>query len=162
MLSEGEEKTVIGNLYCRRFRDAWDAASYAAAHLGDLEKTSREFVDSLKATTLPEVVVEAALSNLSTVKTNTVFQTPARALSCLRRVQDQRLLFWKLHPRVELRVDAPSPLPFPTPFISRHLAGDLHGRTRPHGFPLLPALGKDAFRIRGGGRTDGCFTEALS
>ena len=73
---EGEEKTVIGNLYCQRFRDAWDAASYAAAHLGDLERTTREFVDSLKATTLPEVVMEAALSNLSTLKTNTVFQTP--------------------------------------------------------------------------------------
>ena len=30
---QGEENTIIGNYYCQRFRDAWQAAEYAAANL---------------------------------------------------------------------------------------------------------------------------------
>jgi non-lysosomal glucosylceramidase len=72
---KGEEKTLIGNFYCRRFRDAWDVVSHAAPRLEELEKASRQFVESLKDTTLPPVVLDAAVSNLSTLKTNTVFRT---------------------------------------------------------------------------------------
>jgi len=72
---EGDEKTLIGNHYCTRFSDAWDAVRYAGAHLEELERGSREFLESMKTTTLPPTILEAALSNLSTLKTNTVFQT---------------------------------------------------------------------------------------
>ncbi len=72
---EGEEKTLIGNHYCERFQDAWDAVDYAGTHLGELEQGSREFLASMKNTTLPPLVLEAAMSNLSTLKTQTVFQT---------------------------------------------------------------------------------------
>lgn len=71
----GEEKTIIGNYYTQRFRDAWDAAQYAGAHLPELEKGSREFLQTMKATTLPPPVLDAAMSNLSTLHTNTCFQT---------------------------------------------------------------------------------------
>ena len=72
---EGEEKTIIGNHYCGRFSDAWDVAQYVAPRLRDLEGRSREFLNSLKETSLPGAVLDAALSNLSTLRTNTCFQT---------------------------------------------------------------------------------------
>jgi len=72
---KGEEKTIIGNHYTQRFMDAWEAAQYAAAHLPELENSSREFLQTMKATTLPPAVLDAAMSNLSTLHTNTCFQT---------------------------------------------------------------------------------------
>lgn len=72
---KGEEHTVIGNHYCRRFRDAWEAAAYAAAHLPDLEKRTRAFTAAVRETTLPGAVKEAAMANLSTLVTQTSFRT---------------------------------------------------------------------------------------
>ncbi len=71
----GEEETVIGNWYANRFADAWDAAQYAAANLEKLEKKTRLFADSLRESTLPAVVREAASANLSTLATPTCFRT---------------------------------------------------------------------------------------
>ncbi len=72
---KGEEKTRIGNHYSRRFGDAWEAATFAAEHLGELESGTRAFLEAMNETTLPEVVLDAAMSNLSTLRTNTCFQT---------------------------------------------------------------------------------------
>lgn len=49
---KGEENTVIGNWYSARFRDAWDAAEYAAFHLQKLERKTRLFAVSLRESTL--------------------------------------------------------------------------------------------------------------
>ena len=72
---KGEEDTVIGNWYATRFRDAWEAAEYAAANLAALEKKTRLFADSLRESTLPATVREAASANLSTLATPVCFRT---------------------------------------------------------------------------------------
>jgi len=72
---KGDEKTVIGNHYCTRFADAWKAAEYAAGKLPDLEKRTRRFAAVMRESTLPAVVKEAAMANLSTLATTTSFRT---------------------------------------------------------------------------------------
>ena len=66
----------IGNYYTTQFANAWDAAVYTARNLDWLEAQTRAFVDSLLNSDLPDVVKEAALFNLSTLRSQTVFRTP--------------------------------------------------------------------------------------
>ena len=68
--------TRIGNYYTTQYADAWDAAAYTAANLDMLERETRAFVDAVCAADLPAVVKEAALFNLSTLRSQTVFRTP--------------------------------------------------------------------------------------
>jgi non-lysosomal glucosylceramidase len=72
---KGEERTIIGNYYCTRFADAWRAAEYAVSKMDDLERRTRRFVSLISETTLPDVVKEAAMANLSTLVTTTCFRT---------------------------------------------------------------------------------------
>ena len=72
---KGEEKTVIGNYYATRFKDAWAAVTYTAAHLEDLEARARTFTRALRESTIPAPVKEAASANLSTLATTTSFRT---------------------------------------------------------------------------------------
>jgi uncharacterized protein (DUF608 family) len=72
---EGEGKTVVGNSYAARFKSAWEAVSYTAAHLRELEARTRMFTNALRASTLPAAVKEAASANLSTLATTTCFRT---------------------------------------------------------------------------------------
>jgi non-lysosomal glucosylceramidase len=72
---KGEENTVIGNHYCTRFAGAWQAAEYAAGKLPDLEARTRRFVMAIRDSTLPPAVRDAAMSNLSTLRTQTSFRT---------------------------------------------------------------------------------------
>jgi len=65
----------IGNHYTVTFQDAWDALEQIAPRLDELEKRTRLFVRSFLAADLPEVVKEAALFNLSTLRTQTCFRT---------------------------------------------------------------------------------------
>ncbi|MGC9198222.1 MAG: GH116 family glycosyl-hydrolase [Acidobacteriaceae bacterium] len=71
----GKEHTVIGNSYAVRFKDAWEAAQYAASHLPQLERRTRAFADAFRESTLPDVVKEAASANLSTLASTTCFRT---------------------------------------------------------------------------------------
>ncbi len=72
---QGEGKTVIGNAYAARFKSAWEAVSYTAAHLKELESGTRMFTNALRDSTLPAAVKEAASANLSTLATTTCFRT---------------------------------------------------------------------------------------
>ncbi|MBA3707617.1 MAG: hypothetical protein H0W83_02210, partial [Planctomycetes bacterium] len=65
----------VGNHYCTRFPDAWSAAVEAAAKMPALEARSRAFVDAFISSTLPAAVTEAALYNLSTLRSQTCFRT---------------------------------------------------------------------------------------
>ena len=65
----------IGNYYCTQYRDAWDAAVKTARRLGDLERRTVAFVRAFCDSDLPEVVKEAALFNLSTLRSQTCFRT---------------------------------------------------------------------------------------
>ncbi len=66
----------IGNYYTTQFADAWAAAAYTASNLDWLEAETRAFVDAVCSADLPTVVKDAALSNLSTLRSQTVFRTP--------------------------------------------------------------------------------------
>ena len=66
----------IGNYYTAQYKDAWDAAERTAASLRKLEADTIAFVKTFCESDLPDVVKEAALYNLSTLRTQTCFRTP--------------------------------------------------------------------------------------
>jgi non-lysosomal glucosylceramidase len=72
---KGDEHTVIGNWYCTRFPDAWAAAEYASQNLPRLEQQTKLFVQAVRETTIAPVVLEAAMANLSTLRSTTSFRT---------------------------------------------------------------------------------------
>jgi non-lysosomal glucosylceramidase len=65
----------VGNYYATRYRDAWDVARRTAADLKRLERDTVDFVRTFLSSDLPEAVKEAALFNLSTLRTQTCFRT---------------------------------------------------------------------------------------
>ncbi len=65
----------IGNYYTTQYEDAWDVAARTAAALPGLEADTLQFVDSFCGSDLPAVVKEAALFNLSTLRSQTCFRT---------------------------------------------------------------------------------------
>ncbi|MBI1338148.1 MAG: hypothetical protein GC164_14485 [Phycisphaera sp.] len=67
---------VIGNHYTARFPDAWAAAEHTSKNLPSLEKRTVAFVRSVVESDVPDVVREAALFNVSTLRTQTCFRTP--------------------------------------------------------------------------------------
>jgi len=71
----GKGKTIIGNFYSARFKDAWDAARYTAENLNELERRTRRFVQVLRESSVPEPIKEAASANLSTLASTTCFRT---------------------------------------------------------------------------------------
>lgn len=66
---------IVGNHYATRYRDAWNVAARTAAALPDLERRTVAFVSAVVTSDLPEAVTDAALSNLSTLRTQTCFRT---------------------------------------------------------------------------------------
>jgi len=65
----------LGNEYATRFADAWAAARYMADHAERLDAASSAYRDAMLDTTLPWYVVDAAMSNASTLKTTTCLRT---------------------------------------------------------------------------------------
>ncbi|MEU4190592.1 GH116 family glycosyl-hydrolase [Kribbella sp. NPDC026611] len=71
-----EKPDVVGNHYTTLFTDAWDVVTRFAPRLDELERRTVAFVNDFLSGDLPEVVKEAALFNLSTLRTQTFFRTP--------------------------------------------------------------------------------------
>jgi len=71
----GEDSDVIGNYYAAQYRDAWDVLVKTVPQLTELEERTGRFVRAFCESDLPEVVKEAALFNLSTLRTQTCFRT---------------------------------------------------------------------------------------
>lgn len=67
---------IIGNYYTTQSKDAWDAATRAVKMLPDLEARTVAFLKAFCDSDLPLSVKEAALFNLSTLRTQTCFRTP--------------------------------------------------------------------------------------
>lgn len=65
----------IGNWYATQYRDAWDVLQKTAKVLDDLETRTKRFVSAFCESDLPQVVKEAALFNVSTLRTETCFRT---------------------------------------------------------------------------------------
>ena len=74
----------VGNYYATQYRDAWDVAARTAAALPALERDTLAFVRSFCESDLPPVVKEAALFNLSTLRSQTSF-----------RIADGHFLGWE-------------------------------------------------------------------
>ncbi|MCG6190047.1 GH116 family glycosyl-hydrolase [Maribellus maritimus] len=75
---------VIGNYYTTQYKDAWDVIQKTQPRLEILEKKTIQFVNAFLNSDLPEVVKEAALFNLSTLRSQTVF-----------RIADGHLMGWE-------------------------------------------------------------------
>lgn len=69
--------TVVGNYYSTQYLDAWDAARKIVPQLPQLENETLLFVRSLLESSYPEVMKEAALFNLSALRSQTVFRLPS-------------------------------------------------------------------------------------
>lgn len=67
---------LIGNYYTTQYTDAWDVVAKTHPRVAALEKKTIDFVDAFIDTNIPETVKEAALFNMSTLRTETCFRTP--------------------------------------------------------------------------------------
>jgi len=66
---------TIGNFYATEFDDAWDVLAKLAPRMGQLRGSTEDFVETLWSSDVPAVVKEAALFNLSTLRSQTVFRS---------------------------------------------------------------------------------------
>jgi uncharacterized protein (DUF608 family) len=80
----GWSATIVGNYYASRFKDAWDVAEKTIPQVPRLEEETVKFVTALCKSNLPDVVKEAALFNLSTLRSQTCF-----------RISDGTLFAWE-------------------------------------------------------------------
>ena len=69
-------KTVVGNYYSQKYNDAWKAAEMIVPRIPQLEKQTLLFVNAFLQSSYPDVVKEAALFNLATLRSQTVFRLP--------------------------------------------------------------------------------------
>jgi uncharacterized protein (DUF608 family) len=69
-----DDPNRTGNYYCTQYLDAWDVAQRVAPQLATLEAGTLAFVNAFCDSPLPAVVKEAALYNLSTLRSQTVFR----------------------------------------------------------------------------------------
>lgn len=81
--------TVVGNYYSTRYVDAWDAARKIVPRMSELEQGTLEFVRAFLSSSYPEVIKEAALFNLSTLRSQTVFRIPSGHLMGWEGVMDR-------------------------------------------------------------------------
>jgi uncharacterized protein (DUF608 family) len=65
----------VGNYYTTRYKDAWEVIEIEAGQLPRLTEKTLDFVNAMMRSTYPDVVKEAALFNLSTLRSQTVFRT---------------------------------------------------------------------------------------
>ena len=86
---KGWSSSVVGNYYSQQFKDAWDVADKVLPRMQELEKGTLKFVNALLSTSYPEVVKEAALFNLSTLRSQTVFRLPSGHLMGWEGVMDR-------------------------------------------------------------------------
>lgn len=82
-------QTVVGNYYCTRHADAWQAAKAIVPQMPELERETQTFVNALLGSSYPEAVKEAALFNLSALRSQTVFRLPSGHLMGWEGVMDR-------------------------------------------------------------------------
>ena len=66
---------TVGNHYAQGVTDAWEVVERAAPHVSEMRERTAAFVNALAGSDHPQVFVEAALDNLSTLRSNTFFRT---------------------------------------------------------------------------------------
>lgn len=70
-VEQGVESPNLRNDYGKRFASAWEVGRYTAANLNRLENTTRKFQTALFSSSLPNYVLDAVSSQVSTLRTNT-------------------------------------------------------------------------------------------
>ena len=70
-------KEIIGNYYTTQYQDALEVITKTFPQLSALEKETLHFVKTFLRSDLPETVKEAALFNVSTLRSQTVFRIPS-------------------------------------------------------------------------------------
>lgn len=80
----GWSEKRVGNYYTTQYKDAWAVADAVIPQLPQLEQKTLQFVNALLQSSYPVAVQEAALFNLSTLRSQTVFRT-----------EDGRLFGWE-------------------------------------------------------------------
>lgn len=71
----GWSRERVGNFYTTQYADAWAVAEKTIPQLPALEQQTLQFVNALLQSNYPDDVKEAALFNLSTLRSQTVFRT---------------------------------------------------------------------------------------
>lgn len=79
----------VGNYYSTLYSDAWDVAEKTLPELPRLERETLAFVNALSQSSCPDVIKEAALFNLSTLRSQTVFRIPSGHLMGWEGVMDR-------------------------------------------------------------------------
>lgn len=82
-------KEPVGNYYSTQYADAWDAAQKIAPQIPALEQKTKQFLNAFLSSTLPSEVKEAALFNLSTLRSQTVFRIKSGHLMGWEGVMDE-------------------------------------------------------------------------
>lgn len=77
-------KEIVGNYYSTIYKDAWDVAEKTVPLLPQLEEKTLLFVQSFLASDISPVIKEAALFNLSVLRSQTVF-----------RIKDGHMFGWE-------------------------------------------------------------------
>ncbi|HTY60224.1 MAG TPA: GH116 family glycosyl hydrolase, partial [Bacteroidota bacterium] len=90
----GWSPVSVGNYYATRYTDAWDVAVKTAAVIGRLEQETLTFARAFCSSALPGVVKEAALFNLSTLRSQTCFRTPDGTLYAYEGCGDNEGCCW--------------------------------------------------------------------
>ena len=80
----------VGNHYAARFTNAWSVMEHLDSHLPELEKTSADFSRCFLQSTLPPPLIDAALNNISTLRTTTCFRTADGKFYAFEGCNDQR------------------------------------------------------------------------
>lgn len=70
----------VGNYYSTQYADAWDVARKTVPGLKELQRSTLQFVNAFLSGTYPDVIKEAALFNLATLRSQTVFRIPSGQL----------------------------------------------------------------------------------
>jgi non-lysosomal glucosylceramidase len=73
---EAPEDDLVGNHYTTLYRDAWEVVERTVPRLEELREKTAGFVSALCGSDLPDEIKEAALFNVSTLRTQTCFRTP--------------------------------------------------------------------------------------
>ncbi len=82
-------REIVGNYYSTKYTDAWDAAQKIIPQIPVLEEKTYQFLDAFIRSSLPDEVKEAALFNLSTLRSQTVFRTKEGHLMGWEGVMDE-------------------------------------------------------------------------
>ncbi|MFD1140285.1 GH116 family glycosyl-hydrolase [Larkinella insperata] len=68
---------TVGNYYATQYANAWEVMTKTLPRLPALEQKTLQFVNAFLASTYPDVIKEAALFNLATLRSQTVFRIPS-------------------------------------------------------------------------------------